>query len=382
MRATATIRLLIALSSIAATPAIASADEDVSIVINGRTGEAFLRNDSSATLELDGYLLRSPVVDNVFDAGSWDSLQDNVATPGWSESLATGNRLGEVNLFASTSIGPGETIGIGSPYLPLVPGAIGEQEPGLSSINFSYSVDGDEAFPGDVEFIARNTVVLEVDPTTGEAALVNQSQFGVSIDGYLIQSVPAVLDVGGWTPLQQSLGGPGGWTASAGADNRIAEGNLFGSSFLAPNGGFLSIGAPVDPALLDDETDLTLEFSVAGVGAVLGGVLFNAAAVPVLPGDYNGNGIVDAADYTVWRDQLGQNFTLTNEVDGVTPGMVTPEDYDEWVVRFGNTVGMGSASGSGTLQSTAVPEPAAAWLLVCCSGWYVVGRILPRRDHR
>ena len=30
-------------------------------------------------------------------------------------------------------------------------------------------------------------------------------------------------------------------------------------------------------------------------------------------GDYNDNGIVDAADYTVWRDHLGQSFALSNE---------------------------------------------------------------------
>ena len=70
-----------------------------------------------------------------------------------------------------------------------------------------------------------------------------------------------------------------------------------------------------------------------------------------VPGDYSGNGTVDAADYTVWRD----GGPLLNEVQGVTPGSVTPEDYDAWRARFGNT--SGAASGS-----AAVPEP-ACWSL-------------------
>ncbi len=66
-----------------------------------------------------------------------------------------------------------------------------------------------------------------------------------------------------------------------------------------------------------------------------------------VPGDYNGNGSVDAADYVLWRD----GGPLQNEV--VTSGTVTPEDYDEWRARFGNPPGAGSGS-----AIAAVPEPA------------------------
>jgi hypothetical protein len=68
-------------------------------------------------------------------------------------------------------------------------------------------------------------------------------------------------------------------------------------------------------------------------------------------GDYNGNGVVDAADYVLWRN----GGPLQNEVPGVTPGSVTPEDYDAWRARFGNNSGSGSGD--------AVPEPATVALL-------------------
>ena len=62
--------------------------------------------------------------------------------------------------------------------------------------------------------------------------------------------------------------------------------------------------------------------------------------LPGVPGDYNGNGTVDAADYTVWRDHLSQAFTLMNENPAAaTPGVVDAEDYVFWKPRFGESLG-------------------------------------------
>lgn len=69
-------------------------------------------------------------------------------------------------------------------------------------------------------------------------------------------------------------------------------------------------------------------------------------------GDYNNNGVVDAADYVLWRN----GGPLQNEVDSV--GVVNAQDYVEWKARFGNTSGSGAIS-----SATGVPEPATATLL-------------------
>ncbi len=58
--------------------------------------------------------------------------------------------------------------------------------------------------------------------------------------------------------------------------------------------------------------------------------------VAYLPGDYSGDGVVDAADYTVWRDNTGGRFTAA--------------DYDVWLANFGSTTSVGAFR--------AVPEPA------------------------
>jgi hypothetical protein len=68
------------------------------------------------------------------------------------------------------------------------------------------------------------------------------------------------------------------------------------------------------------------------------------------PGDFNENGVVDAADYTVWRNNLGSGTALPNDNSIGAP--ITIAHYELWKSNFGQG---GSANGS--LQGSAVPEP-------------------------
>jgi hypothetical protein len=86
-----------------------------------------------------------------------------------------------------------------------------------------------------------------------------------------------------------------------------------------------------------------------------------------LPGDYNGDNIVDAADYTVWRDHLGESITLPNDV---TPGTVDPGDFDVWKQHFGQML----PPGSGALAA-AVFEPSTCLLAgMALVGLAAIGR--------
>ncbi len=74
-----------------------------------------------------------------------------------------------------------------------------------------------------------------------------------------------------------------------------------------------------------------------------------------LPGDFNQDGHVDAADYVAWRQGLGTTYTQA--------------DYDVWRAHFGNAsqiiVNTGSGAGSSeSLVTGAVPEPASDWLFL------------------
>jgi hypothetical protein len=79
-----------------------------------------------------------------------------------------------------------------------------------------------------------------------------------------------------------------------------------------------------------------------------------------VPGDYNNDGTVNAADYVLWRKGTG---TLANEV--ADPGTFSAADYSEWRARFGNPSGSGSSLGGG-----AVPEPVSVCtLLLSAVAW-------------
>jgi hypothetical protein len=78
-------------------------------------------------------------------------------------------------------------------------------------------------------------------------------------------------------------------------------------------------------------------------------------------GDYNGNGIVDAADYVLWRSMNGQSGTGL-AADGNGDSMVDAADFDYWRARFGN------APGSGALTSGNVPEPTTLLLFAMALG--------------
>jgi hypothetical protein len=74
--------------------------------------------------------------------------------------------------------------------------------------------------------------------------------------------------------------------------------------------------------------------------------------VPSITGDYNGNGTVDAADYAVWRNMLGQTGPGLG-ADGNGDDAIDKFDYDVWRTNFGRT----SGSGSTDALNFAVPEP-------------------------
>ncbi len=83
-----------------------------------------------------------------------------------------------------------------------------------------------------------------------------------------------------------------------------------------------------------------------------------------LPGDYNQDGNVDAADYTVWRNALNTSSMIA---DGNADGAVTAADYQIWKSAYG----LSSIGGGGASIVRAVPEPSGLliWLGGTCLLW-------------
>jgi hypothetical protein len=102
--------------------------------------------------------------------------------------------------------------------------------------------------------------------------------------------------------------------------------------------------------------------------------LVRLVVMPELLGDYNLNGVVDAADYAAWRDTLGAAETAFSGADGNGDGTIDAGDYDVWRAHFGQSAGSGVGA-----HASPVPEPMSALLL--CYG-LSIGAIFRLRKSR
>lgn len=143
-----------------------------------------------------------------------------------------------------------------------------------------------------------------------------------------------------------------GFTPTVGSTFNLIKATSFGST---GSGTTENVGTGTGYTLAAEDAG---RFSLAIVSA-LGGQVLRATylGAPVLAGDYNNNGTVDAADYVVWRNNAGTSNPLPNDPLG---GTIGASQYNQWRSHFGQTAGSGAALGAG-----AVPEPGALVLAIC-----------------
>ena len=94
-----------------------------------------------------------------------------------------------------------------------------------------------------------------------------------------------------------------------------------------------------------------------------------------LPGDFNRDGNVDAADYVIWRDTLGQTGPAL-AADGNRNDAVDAGDYDQWRANFGipNAGGGSGATAAVEHGFAPVPEPSSV-----CTLWVALAFLSARR---
>ena len=212
----------------------------------------------------------------------------------------------------------------------------------------------------DISLVAVEALTLQVTtagPTAGNVRIRNESGVSFDIDYYEISSAAGSLNLAGWNSLDdQESGDPEtqGWDQAGGSDaNLLSEVNLQSMTTVSP-GASLNLGQ----AFTANATqDLRFFFGLPDGSLARGIVEYVEGG---LTGDYNGNGVVDAADYTLWRDTFGQSGAGL-AADGDGDNQIDAGDYTVWKTNFGES------AGSGALSAAAVPEPATAFLLVMSS---------------
>jgi hypothetical protein len=147
--------------------------------------------------------------------------------------------------------------------------------------------------------------------------------------------LPSTLTAG--TTAVQALGPPAGNVANAEYNNSVISGT---------------------PAAIRAAVGLAANWTPSDTGISLDPTNFTVTA-PTSTGDYNGDHVVNAADYTVWRDHLGQTVTPFSGADGDGSGVIDQGDYTFWKNHFGNVV-PGAGSGAGTVAAAQLQEVAPA----------------------
>jgi hypothetical protein len=223
---------------------------------------------------------------------------------------------------------------------------------------------------------------LVVQLPSYETFMTNLGDSPIRVDGYFISSPSGSLSPSGWKRLSSS--GPEIVEAlGQGADQffsvpatatELAELNLAGSATWQP-GQSWSIGFPFNSDVVGFADAVFEIASPDGLLLTSGTVVSSheralAALVvpePSGPGDFNGDGAVDAADYVEWRQGLGTIYDQN--------------DYGVWRAHFGTSLGSGSGSvdplslwsasagldpapADFRVPAAAVPEPTTAWLLI------------------
>ncbi|HEX4416019.1 MAG TPA: GH25 family lysozyme [Lacipirellulaceae bacterium] len=232
---------------------------------------------------------------------------------------------------------------------------------------------------------------------TAGATLVVKAPISSTGSGSLTKSGPGMLVIGGTnsytggTVVSAGVLTVSGASATLGTGNVTVQGTTFGTALAIENGvgsaiddsatlsllgggvagvtdqGYANLGAGVNEVVqalsLGGVPQSPGTYGATGSGAGHTSDEFFAGAglisVVSLAGDFNVDGIIDMADYVLWRASVGQPAgTLVNDTTGAAVG---DDQYNLWRSNFGNQLAGGSGS---QVSGAAVPEPSSMGLII------------------
>jgi T5SS/PEP-CTERM-associated repeat protein len=273
---------------------------------------------------------------------------------GWNTgNLIVGNAgTGVVNLLGTEITDPSPLSSVGyltsaNASIAAQPGSTGNVNVtetllnGLNIISSAWNVTGSLALGGTTS-AAGGAGAISIGPLN---SVTVGSNLKVWPGGTLALAQGGTLDISG----AANLGGDLKFSLSATPDPHAGDSFQILSATGGVSGTFASTMLPT----LDPGLSWKVVYSSTNVSLTV---------VSGLAGDFNSNGVVDAADYVAWRNNIGSTTALPNDSIG---GTIGPAQYNEWRSHFGQT--SGSGSGAIAIRGAAVPEPPAAMLMIAAA---------------
>ncbi len=218
------------------------------------------------------------------------------------------------------------------------------------------------------------SVTVQLFPYTGEARLVNPSATPFSFVFYSLSSAGGTLNGSAavWKSITDVYDASGNgfidptnnWLKLSSTSTQLAEGVIPNPGGTLPAFRAISLGNIWNPNLTVNP-DVTSQVVQADQQFATVNVRLD------IDGDYNDDHFVNVLDFNLWKSSYGQTGTASSLLaDGNLNGIVDAADYTIWRNNLGKSLAdLGLASGSGWRalsvgQGGAVPEPSALLLLI------------------
>ena len=228
------------------------------------------------------------------------------------------------------------------------------------------------------------TATIVVNRTTGQVSIQNRDAANISVKGYTISSAAGSLSTAGWSPIADtgdadsggSFDATGVWSKTSTLATSLAESTSTGTGGqLVATTGSRSIG---NAWLRTPFQDLSATY-IAGDGSVKSANVVYEGTAPT-PGDINGDGVINAADWSLFVAGSGASFTGQTPVQAFLQGDLDGNLVNNFADFRLFKADYDAANGQGAFSKMVAGVPEPSTIVLVATG--VIGIVLRWRSRK